>query len=87
MADLFARGIQALNLAPDTEGEGSIWQFFGIFSKNREEWAVADLACMRSSVTIVPFYDSLGMEALSLVINLTNLTTMSIERGSIPTLL
>jgi len=42
---------------------------------------------MRSSVTIVPFYDSLGMEALSLVINLTNLTTMSIERASIPTLL
>lgn len=82
IVDLFARGIQALNLSPDTEGEGKIWQFLGIFSKNREEWAVADLACMRSSVTIVPFYDSLGKEALSLVINLTELSSMCIERGS-----
>jgi long-chain acyl-CoA synthetase len=41
----------------------------GIFAKNREEWAVIDLACMRNSVTIVPFFDSLGPEALSFVIN------------------
>jgi long-chain acyl-CoA synthetase len=88
LVDAFARGIQALNLAPDTVGEeGKNWNFLGIFSKNREEWTVADLACMRSSVTIVPFYDSLGKEALALVINLTNLTTMCIERCSFQTLL
>ena len=52
----------------------------GIFAKNREEWAMVDLACMISALTIVPFYDSLGMEALALVINLTELTTMCIER-------
>lgn len=52
----------------------------GIFSKNREEWAMVDLACMISALTIVPFYDSLGMDALALVINLTELTTMCIER-------
>lgn len=54
----------------------------GIFAKNREEWTVIDLACMRSSVTIVPFFDSLGAEALSFVINQTELTTMCIEKGS-----
>lgn len=59
----------------------------GIFAKNREEWAVIDLACMRSSVTIVPFFDSLGMEALSFVINQTELTTMCIENGSFEMLL
>ncbi len=58
----------------------------GIFAKNREEWAIADLACMRSSVTIVPFYDSLGKDALSLVINLTDLSTMCIEKSSFETL-
>lgn len=69
IVEKLAKGIQALKLAPDTEGEGILWNFMGIFAKNREEWALIDLACMRSSVTIVPFYDSLGKEALSLVIN------------------
>ena len=54
----------------------------GIFAKNREEWAVVDLACMRSSVTIVPFFDSLGADALSFVINQTELITMCIEKSS-----
>ena len=59
----------------------------GIFSKNREEWAMMDLACIISSVTIVPFYDSLGMEALAMVINQTELTTMCIERTNLELLL
>jgi long-subunit acyl-CoA synthetase (AMP-forming) len=41
----------------------------GIYSKNREEWAIVDLACIRSSVTVVPFFESLGSEALAYVIN------------------
>jgi long-chain acyl-CoA synthetase len=57
----------------------------GIFSKNREEWAIVDLACMSSSVCIVPFYDSLGPVALSFVINQTEVTTMCIEGGQIET--
>ena len=58
----------------------------GIFAKNCEQWVVADIACLRSSVTIVPFYESLGKDALSQVINLTELTTMCIERSSLDTL-
>jgi long-chain acyl-CoA synthetase len=60
---------------------------FGIFSKNREEWAVVDLACMRSAVTIVPFFDSLGPQALSFVINQTELATMCCETNGIDSLL
>lgn len=55
----------------------------GIFAKNREEWAVADLACLRSSVTIVPFFDSLGPDALTYVINQTELTTICIDKTSL----
>lgn len=40
----------------------------GIFSKNREEWAIAALACLRSSITIVPIYDSLGPSAVKFMI-------------------
>jgi long-chain acyl-CoA synthetase len=59
----------------------------GIFAKNREEWAVVDLACMRSSVTIVPFFDSLGVDALAFVINQTELTTMCVEKTSFENLI
>ena len=52
----------------------------GIFSKNRYEWTAVDLASMRNSVTIVPFFDSLGLDALAFVINQTELTTMCIEK-------
>lgn len=59
----------------------------GIFSKNREEWATVDLACMGSSVTIIPFFDSLGPSALIFVLNQTLVTTMCIEKASIGHLL
>jgi long-subunit acyl-CoA synthetase (AMP-forming) len=62
-------GIQVYNLSADILEDGKMWNFLGIFAKNREEWAVVDLACMRSSITIVPFFDSLGSSALSFVIN------------------
>jgi long-subunit acyl-CoA synthetase (AMP-forming) len=62
-------GIQILNLSPSVHTEGQDWNFLGVYAKNREEWAVVDLACMRSSITIVPFFDSLGPQALSFVIN------------------
>lgn len=41
----------------------------GIYSNNREEWAIVDIACMKSSVTIVPFYNSLGSNALIFILN------------------
>lgn len=58
-----------MNLSPLIHSEGKDWHFMGIFAKNREEWAVADLACMRSAITIVPFFDSLGPSALEFILN------------------
>jgi long-chain acyl-CoA synthetase len=40
----------------------------GIYAKNREEWVITDIACMRDSITIVPFFDGLGHDALKFVI-------------------
>ena len=40
----------------------------GIYAKNREEFTVVDLASMRSDVTIIPFFDSLGQSALGSII-------------------
>jgi long-chain acyl-CoA synthetase len=40
-------------------------KFIGIFSKNRYEWVVADLACVLYGLTIVPLYDTLGIDNLT----------------------
>ena len=69
LMDKAARGIAQLKLCPNINHDGVDWKFLGIHSRNREEWAVMDLACLRSAITIVPFFDSLGKEALSFVIN------------------
>lgn len=80
-------GIQSLGLSPSLEAEDTVYNFMGIFSKNREEWAVVAMACMRSSVTIVPFFESLGVSGLSSIINLTELQSVCIDHNSFETLL
>ena len=40
----------------------------GIYGKNREEWALTDIANMHNSVTTVAFYDTLGPKAVEFVI-------------------
>jgi len=75
-----------LGLCPDLKVEGIDYKFLGIISKNREEWAIADLACLRSSITIVPFYDSLGADVIAFVLNQTELTTICCEVKAIDTI-
>ena len=42
---------------------------------------------MRSNVTIVPFFESLGAEAIAFVLNQTELSTICCEKKSFATLL
>ena len=48
---------------------------------------MTELAAMRQDVTIVPFYDSLGAQALVFVLNQTNVTTMCLEKTNFDLLL
>ena len=65
----FAAGVRKLDLAPEVEGEGQLWRFIGIQSKNRKEWGIAHLANMFIKTTTVALYDTLGADALKYVIN------------------
>ena len=76
-----------LGLCPSHDVEGVNYRFLGIISKNREEWAITDLACLRSSVTIVPFYESLGADVIAFVLNQTELTTICCEAKSYDTII
>jgi long-chain acyl-CoA synthetase len=44
-------------------------KLLGIFAKNREEWTITNEACNISATTIVPFFDSLGPDALDFIIS------------------
>uniref|UniRef100_I3JS52 Arachidonate--CoA ligase n=1 Tax=Oreochromis niloticus TaxID=8128 RepID=I3JS52_ORENI len=41
----------------------------GIFSQNRPEWTISELACYTYSLVSVPLYDTLGAEAIGYIID------------------
>lgn len=59
----------------------------GIFSKNRYEWMVADMACMLYGLTIVPLYDTLGIENLTYCLEHSGITTLFVTADTIKTIL
>ena len=46
----------------------SKFNFVGIFSKNRKEWSIVDIACCLFKLTTVPIYDTLGDENITYVL-------------------
>ena len=61
----------ALELMPEIPGEGEndLYRMMGVYSKNREEWALTTLAAMSISGTIVAFYDTLGKDVVEFILN------------------
>lgn len=59
----------------------------GIYAKNREEWTLSDMACMRQSGTTIAFYDTLGAAAVEFVIKQTQLATISCASSYLKTLI
>eukprot|EP01125_Pyxidicula_operculata_P000454 TRINITY_DN10483_c0_g1_i1.p1 TRINITY_DN10483_c0_g1~~TRINITY_DN10483_c0_g1_i1.p1 ORF type:complete len:661 (-),score=182.25 TRINITY_DN10483_c0_g1_i1:265-2247(-) len=65
-SEYFARGLRNLGLQAKDR--------LGIYCKNRSEWVLSYLACTSSNITIVPLYDTLGPEAVTYIINHSELT-------------
>lgn len=59
----------------------------GIYAKNREEWVTVDIGNVQNSVITVAFYDTLGPDAVSFVINQTELTAISCSGNYLPGLI
>ncbi|TNN62289.1 Long-chain-fatty-acid--CoA ligase 1 [Liparis tanakae] len=51
-------------------------KFIGIFSQNRPEWTISELACYTYSMVAVPLYDTLGTEALGYIIHRAAISTV-----------
>ncbi|XP_034078689.1 long-chain-fatty-acid--CoA ligase 1-like isoform X4 [Gymnodraco acuticeps] len=48
----------------------------GIFSQNRPEWTISELACYTYSLVSVPLYDTLGTEAILYIIDKASISTV-----------
>jgi long-chain acyl-CoA synthetase len=58
-------GIVNLNLIPTPEiYEGQELRMIGIFSRNREEWLLLDIANTLYGNTMIPLYDTLGLDSI-----------------------
>uniref|UniRef100_A0A672S752 Long-chain-fatty-acid--CoA ligase n=1 Tax=Sinocyclocheilus grahami TaxID=75366 RepID=A0A672S752_SINGR len=62
-AQVLGSGLLAKGCKPNPQ------QFVGIFAQNRPEWVIAELACYTFSMALVPLYDTLGLEAMRLIVS------------------
>uniref|UniRef100_A0A452INI5 Long-chain-fatty-acid--CoA ligase n=1 Tax=Gopherus agassizii TaxID=38772 RepID=A0A452INI5_9SAUR len=55
-------------------------QFIGVFSQNRPEWIISELACYTYSMVVVPLYDTLGHGAIRYIINTADISTVICDK-------
>lgn len=62
-------------------------RMLGIFSKNRVEWLVCEQAANAYDIAIVPLYDTLGVDALKLILDQTRMQAVACSLECLPILL
>lgn len=82
-AKFLARAINAKELCPDITGEDGVQRMLGIYSRNRSEWCITDVACVINSVVSIPLYDTLGDNSVSFITNQTEITTIALGSDKI----
>ena len=82
-AVLIGKGIYSLGLPIHPDGNC----FFGIFARNREEWAIFELACITQNITSVGIYDSIRAEELKTIINDNQIAGIAISANKLSMLL
>lgn len=59
----------------------------GIYSENREEYVITELACMGHSITVVPIFVNHYQQQVEEVIDQTMLKTLAVSTETLPTIL
>ncbi|CAG9320239.1 unnamed protein product [Blepharisma stoltei] len=83
LAKNFGSGLVNLNLSPKEKHGKYNLSFLGLYSKNREEWVIADYACILYNITTVPFYDTLGEDSMKFIISQTRMHTLLLTKEKI----
>lgn len=84
----FGSGLLAMKLAPvSDEHRGQDLRFVGLYSRNMVPWVIAEQAANAYGLVTVPLYDTLGAEAVSYVVNQTEMATIVCSHKEVATLL
>ena len=73
-----ARSLIHKELCPKSEMDGRNLRIMGIYSKNREEWAMTDIACIIANITTVALYETLGDKSIEFVVGQTEMPTIAL---------
>ncbi|PAA82161.1 hypothetical protein BOX15_Mlig017940g2 [Macrostomum lignano] len=57
-------------------------EFVGVYSQNRAEWVLTEVACNQFSLVLVPLYDTLGTEACSHILSQTSSSVVVVDSES-----
>lgn len=83
LAKNFGSGLAALNLCPAEKHDKYKLAFLGLYSKNREEWCIADFSCVLYNIVSVPFYDTLGEDSIKLILEQTRMKTLLLSKDKV----
>ena len=89
LAKCFAYGIAKFNLCPEIRvddpmlGNNIKMKFLGILARTRIEWMVGNFGCQFDTITIVPIYETLGIDSIQYILNQTELTDILAETNSL----
>ena len=84
LATDFASGLLTLKLVPPVkEYKDYELHMLGVYSKNRVEYMIADIACMLYGLTSVPIYDTLGPQGIEFILEQTKMTSMVVAEDNL----
>ncbi len=69
MSSGLAKYLLGEGLTPLQKYDEGDYRMVALFSKNREEWIITDLACAMSGIVNVTLYDTYGIDSIEYIIN------------------
>jgi len=84
LRDAIGSALVKRNMVPENDQK---LRLVGLFSKNREEWVIAEQACHAYGMADVALYDTLGDESIQFIIQQTGMSTVFVSGDLLPKLL
>ncbi|EUD74613.1 long-chain acyl-CoA synthetase [Plasmodium vinckei petteri] len=89
--EIFASALyQFENIEPNTftdNGKYDTLKIMGIWSKNRPEWYMTDIACAAINFVTVPIYDTIGINSVKSIIQKTEMKVCCVEAEKLESLI
>ena len=58
-------------------------KFLGFLAQTRLEWMIGNFGCQFDTITIIPLYETLGINSIEYILNQTELTDIFAETNSL----